>query len=189
MEFPDGPNALIAEELARLTEIERQVIDRFIHRQGVGATAPRRHRFRRSVADRVAAFGGSWTFILLAVAAIGVWLSINLVAAKAFDPYPFILLNLVLSCLAALQAPIIMMSQNRQSAKDRIDAKHDYEVNLKAEIEILALHGSSTRCGRTSGRGWCRCRRSSSRCWRRHPRLPGRRSSPAARSARVRPRR
>ena len=88
----------------------------------------------------MAAFGGSWRFILLAVAAIGIWLSINLVSRRAFDPYPFILLNLVLSCLAALQAPIIMMSQNRQSAYDRIDAKHDYEVNVKAEIEILALH-------------------------------------------------
>ena len=88
----------------------------------------------------MAAFGGSWPFILLAVGAIGVWLSINVVMTKAFDPYPFILLNLVLSCLAALQAPIIMMSQNRQSADDRIDAKHDYEVNVKAEIEILALH-------------------------------------------------
>ena len=131
----------IAEELARLTEIERQVIDRFIHRQGVArdltVSAP---GFGDRLADRVAAFGGSWPFILLAVGAIGVWLSINLVATKAFDPYPFILLNLVLSCLAALQAPIIMMSQNRQSAYDRIDAKHDYEVNVKAEIEILALH-------------------------------------------------
>jgi uncharacterized membrane protein len=131
----------IAEELARLTEIERQVIDRFIHRQGVArdltVSSP---GFGDRLADRVAAFGGSWPFILLAVAAIGVWLSINIVTTKAFDPYPFILLNLVLSCLAALQAPIIMMSQNRQSAYDRIDAKHDYEVNVKAEIEILALH-------------------------------------------------
>jgi len=131
----------MAAEIARLTEIEQQIIDRFIHRQRVArdisASSP---GLGDRIADRVAAFGGSWPFILLAVAAIGVWLSVNLVSTRAFDPYPFILLNLVLSCLAALQAPIIMMSQNRQSAYDRIDAKHDYEVNVKAEIEILALH-------------------------------------------------
>jgi uncharacterized membrane protein len=131
----------IVEEIARLTEFERSIIDRFIHRQGVArditAGTP---TVGDRIADRVAAFGGSWPFILLAVGAIGLWLSINTVTAKAFDPYPFILLNLVLSCLAALQAPFIMMSQNRQSAYDRVDAKHDYEVNVKAEIEILALH-------------------------------------------------
>ncbi|MEO8260126.1 MAG: DUF1003 domain-containing protein [Acidobacteriota bacterium] len=131
----------IAAEIARLTEIERQIIDRFIHRQRVArdiSESPLSPGER--IADHVAAFGGSWPFILIAVAAIGIWLAVNLVTAPAFDPYPFILLNLVLSCLAALQAPIIMMSQNRQSAHDRIDAKHDYEVNVKAEIEILALH-------------------------------------------------
>ena len=131
----------IVEEMSRLTEFERTIIDRFIHRQGVArditAGTP---TVGDRIADRVAAFGGSWPFILLAVGAIGVWLSVNVLMTKAFDPYPFILLNLVLSCLAALQAPFIMMSQNRQSAYDRIDAKHDYEVNVKAEIEILALH-------------------------------------------------
>jgi uncharacterized membrane protein len=131
----------ITAEIARLTEIERQIIDRFIHRQRVARDISESSPgFGDRIADRVAAFGGSWPFILIAVAAIGIWLSINLITARAFDPYPFILLNLVLSCLAALQAPIIMMSQNRQSAYDRIDAKHDYEVNVKAEIEILALH-------------------------------------------------
>ena len=131
----------IAAEIARLTEIERQIIDRFIHRQRVARDLTERApSFGDRVADRVAAFGGSWPFILLAVGAIGIWLSVNVFRAKAFDPYPFILLNLVLSCLAALQAQIIMMSQNRQSSYDRIDAKHDYEVNVKAEIEILALH-------------------------------------------------
>ena len=131
----------MAAEIARLTEIEQQIIDRFIHRQGVArditASPP---GFGDRIADRVAAFGGSWPFILLAVAAIGVWLSVNLVSTRAFDPYPFILLNLVLSCLAALQAPIIMMSQNRQAARDRLDAQHDYEVNTKAELEIVGLH-------------------------------------------------
>ena len=128
-------------DIARLNDIEQHIIHRFIHRQPVARdiTAGPLSLGDRT-ADRVAAFGGSWPFIVLAFAAIGVWLSINVVMTKAFDPYPFILLNLVLSCLAALQAPIIMMSQNRQAAHDRIDAQHDYEVNVKAEMEILALH-------------------------------------------------
>ncbi len=96
--------------------------------------------FGDRVADRVAAFGGSWGFIFVSVALITVWLWFNSIMTKAFDPYPFILLNLVLSCLAALQAPVIMMSQNRQAAHDRLDAQHDYEVNTKAEMEILGLH-------------------------------------------------
>ena len=128
-------------EVARLNQIERRILDRFIHRQRVARdiTAVPLTLGQRT-ADRVAAFGGSWPFIFLAVAVIVLWLSVNIVLAKAFDPYPFILLNLVLSCLAALQAPIIMMSQNRQSAHDRIDAQHDYEINVKAELEIVALH-------------------------------------------------
>jgi uncharacterized membrane protein len=93
------------------------------------------------LADKVASFGGSWTFIIAFGVVLGCWTSFNLLAARAaFDPYPFIFLNLLLSMLAALQAPVIMMSQNRQAAKDRLDAAHDYEVNLKAEIEIMALH-------------------------------------------------
>ena len=96
--------------------------------------------FGQKVADAVAAFGGSWTFIGLFLGAMTLWMLMNSRGAKAFDPFPFILLNLVLSCLAALQAPVIMMSQNRQSAKDRVDAQHDYAVNLKAEMEVLGLH-------------------------------------------------
>jgi uncharacterized membrane protein len=96
--------------------------------------------FGQKVADSVAAFGGSWTFIGLFLAAMAGWMYANSRGAGAFDPFPFILLNLVLSCLAALQAPVIMMSQNRQSAKDRVDAQHDYAVNLKAEMEVLGLH-------------------------------------------------
>ena len=128
-------------EISRLNAMERRIIDRFIHRQRVArdiTAIPVSVGDR--VADRVASFGGSWTFIGLAVAAISVWMLINMVSGKPFDPYPYILLNLVLSCLAALQAPIIMMSQNRQSAHDRLDAQHDYEVNTKAELEIVALH-------------------------------------------------
>jgi len=94
------------------------------------------------VADRVARLGGSWAFIALFFVFLLAWTLFNraLPAARAPDPYPFIFLNLILSMIAALQAPIIMMSQNRQSAKDRLMAAHDYEVNLKAEIEIMALH-------------------------------------------------
>jgi uncharacterized membrane protein len=95
------------------------------------------------MADAVARFGGSWTFISLFGIFLVTWAVINglwLGAARAFDPYPFIFLNLMLSMLAAVQAPIIMMSQNRQAEKDRLTAAHDYEVNLKAELEIMALH-------------------------------------------------
>lgn len=92
-------------------------------------------------ADRIAKFGGSWTFIGIFLSIILVWISVNIFESnKAFDPYPFILLNLVLSCLAALQAPIIMMSQNRQNEKDRAQAAFDYDINRKAETEIQVLH-------------------------------------------------
>jgi len=93
------------------------------------------------IADRVAAFGGSWTFIIAFFFFITIWMSINIwfLATKPFDPYPFILLNLILSSLAAIQAPIIMMSQNRQDQKDRQRSEHDYKINLKAELEIKLL--------------------------------------------------
>jgi len=97
--------------------------------------------FGERLADRVASFGGSWRFILLFAVFLVFWAVANVwLLTDPFDPYPFIFLNLMLSMLAALQAPVIMMSQNRQSARDRHDARLDYEVNLKAEIEIMALH-------------------------------------------------
>lgn len=98
--------------------------------------------FGERVADKVAFFGGSWTFILIFICIMVTWVTMNVVLLtnKAFDPYPFILLNLLLSCLAALQAPVIMMSQNRQAGKDRKQLKEDYMVNLKSEIEIRILH-------------------------------------------------
>jgi len=101
-----------------------------------------RMTFGERIADRVASFGGSWTFIIIAGVALSSWIGVNsvILASKAFDPYPYILLNLVLSMLAALQAPVIMMSQNRQSVKDRLRADLDYEVNLKAELEVAQLH-------------------------------------------------
>ncbi|MGE0040588.1 MAG: DUF1003 domain-containing protein, partial [Vicinamibacterales bacterium] len=85
-------------------------------------------------------FGGSWTFITIFLVVMSGWIFVNARGSVTFDPYPFILLNLVLSCLAALQAPVIMMSQNRQAARDRLDAHQDYQVNLRTEVEMLALH-------------------------------------------------
>ena len=100
--------------------------------------------FGERVADKVALFGGSWTFIIIFAAVLIFWVILNSYIlsrrGSEFDPYPYILLNLFLSMLAAIQAPIIMMSQNRQATKDRLQANHDYEVNLKAELEIRLLH-------------------------------------------------
>jgi uncharacterized membrane protein len=95
----------------------------------------------QKLADKIATFGGSWTFIITFFSFILVWMCINIwvLAAKPFDPFPFILLNLMLSCLAAIQAPIIMMSQNRKEQKDRQRGEHDYKINLKAELEIKLL--------------------------------------------------
>lgn len=100
--------------------------------------------FGQRAADAVAKFGGSWTFIMIFASVLIVWVVLNSVilarGGKSFDPYPYILLNLFLSMLAAIQAPIMLMSQNRQAEKDRRSAEHDYEVNLKAELEIMLLH-------------------------------------------------
>jgi uncharacterized membrane protein len=134
--------------LDALPEHDRRVVRHFIERLHVSRNINREFEDERTlgqrVADRVAAFGGSWTFILIFMAILFCWVVLNsfILARRggAFDPYPYILLNLFLSMLAALQAPIIMMSQNRHAAKDRLDASHDYEVNLKAELEILSLH-------------------------------------------------
>jgi len=132
------------EHLEQAGEHERAVIARLLRRE---ISIPHSNKvfdssltFGQRLADQVAAFGGSWTFILLFFGVMTIWILMNVAAGQAFDPYPFILLNLVLSMLAALQAPVIMMSQNRQAAKDRLDAQHDYEINLKAEMEIMALH-------------------------------------------------
>jgi uncharacterized membrane protein len=131
-----------------LSEREQRILQHVAQRLHISRDANQAfdaHRtFGQRLADRVAAFGGSWTFILLFGAILLAWVVLNSWVltrrGEVFDPYPYILLNLVLSMLAALQAPIIMMSQNRQAAKDRLDATHDYEVNLKAELEICALH-------------------------------------------------
>jgi uncharacterized membrane protein len=98
--------------------------------------------FGERISDRLSRFAGSWTFILGFIAVLFLWIGVNsaVMLMRPFDPYPFILLNLVLSCLAAIQAPIILMSQNRQESKDRLRSEHDYLVNLKAELEIRHLH-------------------------------------------------
>ena len=96
--------------------------------------------FGERMADKIAASVGSWSFIIIALAIIAVWIIVNTIFKSLFDPFPFILLNLVLSCTAAIQAPVIMMSQNRQEEKDRIKSRNDYKVNLKSELIIQDLH-------------------------------------------------
>lgn len=131
-------------QVRRLSDLERRVLARVLGKRPVTEDPNQlfdaQLTFGEQIADRVATLGGSWTFIGLFLAGLIVWMIVNQQVAQPFDPYPFILLNLVLSCVAALQAPIIMMSQNRQAAKDRLDARTDYEVNVRAEMEILALH-------------------------------------------------
>lgn len=131
-------------QVRRLSEFERRVLARVLRRRPSAQDPDRvfeaQMTFGERIADRVATFGGSWTFIGLFVIGLLVWMIVNQSAARPFDPFPFILLNLVLSCVAALQAPVIMMSQNRQTARDRVDARGDYEVNLRAEMEIMGLH-------------------------------------------------
>jgi uncharacterized membrane protein len=131
-----------------LSEAERAVLRSLETQELVAADADAAYDERailgERVADRVAAFGGSWTFIAIFGATIAGWMLLNALLihweGAAFDPYPYILLNLVLSCLAAVQAPVIMMSQNRQETKDRARAENDYRVNLKAELEVRRLH-------------------------------------------------
>ena len=110
--------------------------------ENIAAAYDERRTFGERAADALAAFGGSWAFILAFCAVLVVWMTVNVsgVLVRPFDPYPFILLNLVLSTVAALQAPVIMMSQRRVEEKDRLRAENDYKVNLKAELEIRHLH-------------------------------------------------
>ncbi len=163
-DYPDLPNdALIAQsELARfrtlyveellrdesgeITEIERRVAESLATHETLAENVEERFEDRRTfgevVSDHLASFGGSWLFIMSFMILLGIWIAFNLARGdqQAFDPYPFILLNLILSCIAAQQAPIIMMSQKRQEAKDRLRSLNDYQVNLKAELEIRHLH-------------------------------------------------
>jgi len=123
-------------------EVVKSLREEEILSRDVNADFVRRLTFGERAADRVAAFGGSWRFVGIFGLVLFLWVAINSIVLlwRPFDPYPFIFLNLILSCLAAIQAPIIMMSQNRQEARDRMHSEQDYRVNLKAEIEIRSLH-------------------------------------------------
>lgn len=137
---------LLHRGLEGLAERERRILTRIAKKAHISRDVNRDYdeqmTFGERLADKVAEFGGSWTFIVLFAGFLAVWALVNTIVlvTRPFDPYPFVFLNLILSMLAAIQAPIIMMSQNRQSAKDRLAAAHDYEVNLKAELDIMRLH-------------------------------------------------
>lgn len=133
-------------EKGELSKLEEEVIkslkEQELLSENINSEFEQTLSFGERAADKVAEFGGSWRFIILFGTVLFIWIIINSIflLKKPFDPYPFILLNLVLSCLAAIQAPIIMMSQNRQEAKDRMRGESDYRVNLKAELEIRHLN-------------------------------------------------
>lgn len=138
----------LAKELGELSDLEQRVLASFRNNSTLtdkiadSGDESVTLTFGQKIADKVAAFGGSWTFILSFCFFLFLWIAINVVwfHNQGFDPYPYILLNLILSCVAALQAPIIMMSQNRQEEKDRARSKNDYMINLKSELEIRMLH-------------------------------------------------
>lgn len=137
---------VIAAERGEISALEAEVVKSLkegeLFSRNIFADFDRRLTFGERISDRVADIGGSWRFIIAFLFLIGVWMVGNTVALliRPFDPYPFIFLNLILSCIAAIQAPVIMMSQNRQEARDRLRAEHDYQINLKAELEIRALN-------------------------------------------------
>lgn len=139
-------SALLTAEKGELSVIETEVLDSLREQEILSKNPLEDHdpnlTFGQRLADHIAAIGGSWNFIISFMGVMGLWITINTVVliTHPFDPYPFILLNLCLSCLAALQAPVIMMSQSRQESRDRLSARHDYQVNLKAELEIRHLH-------------------------------------------------
>lgn len=139
-------NSVSARPRTKVAEIEERVKKALAERKTVARDVEAEYETKLSLgerlADMVATFGGSWGFIMSFAAAMVIWMLVNTLGLQsgAFDPYPYILLNLVLSTLAAIQAPVIMMSQNRTASKDRARAEHDYEINLKAEIEIGQIH-------------------------------------------------
>jgi uncharacterized membrane protein len=136
----------LVKEIGELSGLEKTVLDSLEDNSTLTDKLDGEDRqvltYGQRIADKVASFGGSWTFIISFGVFIVIWISFNVfwLVNKSFDPYPFILLNLILSCLAALQAPVIMMSQNRQEEKDRDRSKKDYMINLKSELEIRTLH-------------------------------------------------
>ena len=136
---------LLVAELGEIGDLERQVADSITREETITANVEdeflEKRTFGEVLSDHLASFGGSWSFLIAFGAFLVIWIIFNsVVRSETFDPFPFILLNLILSCLAAVQAPIIMMSQKRQEAKDRLRSRNDYRVNLKAELEIRQLH-------------------------------------------------
>ncbi len=142
----DYIRSLIATERGELSDLDKEVVESLAKNEILSTYIDQQFEskltFGQRLSDKMASFGGSWGFIIIFACVLVLWICVNslLLAFKPFDPYPFILLNLILSCLAAIQAPIIMMSQNRQEAKDRLRASYDYQINLKAELEIRLLH-------------------------------------------------
>lgn len=135
---------LLRAERGELSTLEKQVARSLAEGDLITTDIETGFSIRRTLAERasddLASFGGSWRFLIFFMFSLGIWILVNVLGTRSFDPYPFILLNLVLSCIAAVQAPIIMMSQRRQEAKDRMRSLNDYRVNLKAELEIRHLH-------------------------------------------------
>lgn len=137
---------VLEEEIGELSALDQEVVESLEQHEllsaDIGKQFERKLTFGEQLSDQIAEFGGSWKFLISFGAVLLLWIVVNgvVLTTHAFDPYPFILLNLVLSCLAAVQAPIIMMSQNRAEARDRLRAENDYKVNLKAELEIRHLH-------------------------------------------------
>ena len=137
---------VLEDEIGELSALDNEVVESLqqheILSSDISKQFERKLTFGERLSDQIAEFGGSWKFLISFGAVLVIWIAINgvILVTHAFDPYPFILLNLILSCLAAVQAPIIMMSQNRAEARDRLRAENDYKVNLKAELEIRHLH-------------------------------------------------
>lgn len=123
-------------------ELKHKIRTQQVHIKNVNDALKTKETFGQRVADGIAKFGGSWIFIILFIVVLAAWIALNTLPLffEPFDKFPYILLNLALSCLAAIQAPIILMSQNRQTDRDRVEADNDYEVNVKSEVEIHLLH-------------------------------------------------
>jgi uncharacterized membrane protein len=146
--YQENADKLLKKTIETMDATEKHVLQHLQDKEHISrnlnADISEKLTFGQRLADKVASFGGSWPFIIIFMSFLVAWISLNVILLlshhKPFDPFPYILLNLFLSMLAAIQAPVIMMSQNRQAAHDRLDAEHDYEVNLKAELEIMALH-------------------------------------------------
>lgn len=142
----DYVREVLQDEVGELTALDHEVIESLREHEIVSSNISEEFQkeltFGERLSDRIAEFGGSWKFLISFGVVLVIWIVVNAIflATRAFDPYPFILLNLILSCLAAIQAPVIMMSQNRAEARDRLRAENDYKINLKAELEIRHLH-------------------------------------------------